>query len=124
MADISNIRITFNCPNSLKERLTKQADEEGIPRSQLIVEILENSLGTENQVESRNPAVNRLIFDIQKRLSNLEGWRREIHDWTENTEINTSNLEATLAELLNSQLTEDTKPRKAKKEKTIPIPRR
>lgn len=124
MADVSSIRITFSCPNSLKDKLTNQANKEGIPRSQLIVEILENALGTEDQVESRNPAVNRLIFDIQKRLSNLEGWRREIHDWTENTEINTTNLESTLAELLNSQLSEDTKPQKAKKEKKIPIPRR
>ena len=46
MADSSNIRITFNCPDSLKDRLTNQANKEGIPRSQLIVEILENSLGT------------------------------------------------------------------------------
>ncbi len=124
MADVSSIRITFSCPNSLKDKLTNQANKEGIPRSQLIVEILENALGTEDQVESRNPAVNRLIFDIQKRLSNLEGWRREIHDWTENTEINTTNLESTLAELLNSQLSEDTKPKKVNKEKKIPIPRR
>ena len=81
MADKLSTRITFSCPNSLRDNLTKQAEKEGIPRSQLIVEILENAIVTENQVESRNPAVNRLIFDIQKRLSQLEGWRREIQVW-------------------------------------------
>lgn len=124
MADNSSVRITFSCPNSLKDNLTKQAEKEGIPRSQLIVEILENALGTENQVESRNPAVNRLIFDIQKRLSMLEGWRREIHDWTESSSINSTNLETTLAELLNTQLTDQGKEPKKSKEKKIPIPRR
>jgi len=124
MVDNSSVRITFSCPNSLKNNLTKQADKEGIPRSQLIVEILENAIVTENQVESRNPAVNRLIFDIQKRLSQLEGWRREIQDWTESSTINSSNLETTLAELLNSQLGDEGEKAKIAKEKKIPVPRR
>lgn len=124
MTDKSSTRITFSCPNSLRDNLTKQAEKEGIPRSQLIVEILENALVTENQVESRNPAVNRLIFDIQKRLSQLEGWRREIQVWTESSSINSSNLETTLADLLNSQLGDEVKKAKKAKDKKIPIPRR
>ena len=124
MADKSSTRITFSCPNSLRDNLTKQAEKEGIPRSQLIVEILENALVTENQVESRNPAVNRLIFDIQKRLSQLEGWRREIQVWTESSSINSSNLETTLADLLNSQLGDEGKKAKKSKDKKIPVPRR
>ncbi|MHA2099592.1 MAG: hypothetical protein ACW99A_13025 [Candidatus Kariarchaeaceae archaeon] len=123
MVDNSSVRITFSCPTSLRSKLTQQSDKEGIPRSQLIVEILENALGTENQVESRNPAVNRLIFDIQKRLSTLEGWRREIQEWTESTSINSTNLETTLAELLNTQLGEESGKVKKSKEK-IPVPRR
>lgn len=124
MEDKLSTRITFSCPNSLRDNLTKQAEKEGIPRSQLIVEILENAIVTENQVESRNPAVNRLIFDIQKRLSQLEGWRREIQVWTESSSINSSNLETTLADLLNSQLGDEGKKAKKAKDKKIPVPRR
>lgn len=121
-----SVRITFSCPKSLQERLSSQADKEGIPRSQLIIELLENALGNENigAAEARNPAVNRLIFDLQKRLNDIEGWRREILDWTEKSEINTNNLEETLAELLNQQVTEDGKNIKSAKSNKIPSPRR
>ncbi|MCY3413549.1 MAG: ribbon-helix-helix protein, CopG family [Candidatus Heimdallarchaeota archaeon] len=94
-------RITFSCPNNLRDKLTKRADKEGIPRSQLIVELLEAELDSPTEGKGRDAAVNRLIFDIQKRVGDLESWKREFSKMSKDQQINTENLESSLAYLLN-----------------------
>ncbi len=121
------IRITFSCGLDLRNRLTNQATQEGIARSQLIVELLETALGPgdgEGGMD-RSPAINRLLFDMQERVGELETWRKAILGWTKSTDENTSNLETTIAELLNAQITDTggTKPKRTKK-KGIPLPKK
>lgn len=118
------VRITFSCEASLRDSLNKQADDEGIPRSQLIIEFLEMALTDTGEAEKRNPAINRLMFDVQERISNLEVWRKQIQEWTKTSTINTDNLEHTVGELLNQQLTEPEIEYKISKGEDIPAPRR
>ncbi|MHA2248918.1 MAG: hypothetical protein ACXAD7_01085 [Candidatus Kariarchaeaceae archaeon] len=119
------VRITFSCDRSLQTRLTKQAHQEGIPRSQLIVELLDTAFDTESGGGTeRAPAANRLLFDMQKRVGELESWRRQIHDWTTASSEDTSNIEQTLAGLLNEQLSEDVDVGKTTKKNRIPSPKR
>ena len=123
MASESTVRITFSCEPKLRDLLTTQSNKEGIPRSQLIVELLEMGLKTDASSDQRNPAVNRLLFDVQERISHLEGWRKEIQDWRTDSTVNTDNLEHTMASLLNAQLEHDDQtPKKSKK--AIPQPKR
>ncbi len=77
---VDKVRITFSCDADLRDKLTKRADTEGIPRSQLIVELLETELG--DSPNKSKEGINRFIFDIQARVAQLEGWKRQF------TEIN------------------------------------
>lgn len=117
------IRITFACSEDLRDALTKRSDKEGIPRSQLIVELLEGELSSPDEGKGRDAAVKRLLFDIQSRVGLLEGWRREVASWSKSQSTNAENLEEAVAYLLNENLTEGGDiGRKITKKKSIPSP--
>ena len=126
MTPKDRVRITFSCPTELREKLTKKADSEGIPRSQLIVELLDHSLGgLSSEGQATDATVNRFLFDIQKRIGDLEGWKREINSWKGSADVDRLNLEETMGEILTDQVKEggaDTT-RKASKKK-IPSPKK
>ena len=104
---LNKTRVTFSCSKELQAKLSKRADSEGIPRSQLIVELLESAIGTDDQEGVRTkPEVNRFLFDVQSRIAELEKWRREISEWRASATTNTDNLESTIASILNQQLVE------------------
>lgn len=98
------IRITFACSSDLRDKLTQRATEEGIPRSQLIVELLETELGDPSEGKSRDAAVNRLIYDIQERVGAIEAWKRQFAEMTKSQQENTENLEETVAYLMNENI--------------------
>ncbi|MHA2171653.1 MAG: hypothetical protein ACXAB7_17325 [Candidatus Kariarchaeaceae archaeon] len=119
------VRITFSCEENLRDKLTYQATKEGIPRSQLIVELLDNALGADEQAPmERGTAVNRLIFDMQKRVNELENWRREILDWTKSADVDTTELENTMASLLEEAVDEPLSGDTADMKSKIPSPKR
>lgn len=120
----NKVRVTFSCDSDLKERLTKRADNQGIPRSQLIVELLDHAMGIEDKGKTRTPEVNRFMFDIQQRLADLETWRREIQEWTVLSDENTDNLETTIANMLNEKLTDLNIKEDKTKKKSIPSPKK
>lgn len=123
MAPEKLVRVTFSCPEELREKLTTKSDTQGIPRSQFIVELLEYALGAEDKGVSRGAEVNRFLFDVQERIADLEMWRREINEWKSSSDVNTGNLEATIAEILNEQLTEVEQSSTPKKD-AIPQPKK
>lgn len=124
MASSNKVRITFSCEPDLKTRLTEKADRQGIPRSQLIVELLEMAMGIEDDGVARGQEVNRFLFDVQKRIADLETWRREISEWRVSANTNSENLEETIATILNDQLSDiDIKSDDSKKS-SIPSPKK
>ncbi|MHA2502078.1 MAG: hypothetical protein ACXAE3_04355 [Candidatus Kariarchaeaceae archaeon] len=124
MAKKKDVRITFSCSSTLKKSLSDKANQQGIPRSQLIVELLELALGIEDEGVSRGQEVNRFLFDVQKRIADLEKWRREISEWKVSASENSDNLEETIASILNEQLSDiDIQPDE-KKKSSIPTPRK
>ncbi len=117
------VRITFSCSKELRDKLTERSNLEGIPRSQLIVELIESALSGDPESSSRDATINRFLFDMQKRLADLEAWKREIGSWIRSNEVNTQNLEETVAHMLTDEVLKsgiDTK-KKPKKDR-IPKP--
>lgn len=124
MGNESNVRITFSCGSSLKQRLSEKATQQGIPRSQLIVELMEMALGIEDDGVARGQEVNRFLFDVQKRIADLETWRREISEWQVSSSENSDNLEETIATILNEQLSDIDIQSSEEKKSTIPSPKK
>jgi hypothetical protein len=126
MPSEEKVRITFACNTELRDKLTNQADTEGITRTQLIVELLESSVSGKTIGGEREPAVQRLLYDLQRRLGDMEKWRREIKSWVDSADEDRLNLEGTLADFLTEQVKEtgiDTKMKVSDKKK-IPAPKK
>ena len=66
----------------------------------------------------------KLPVQVQKRIADLEKWRREISEWKVSASENSDNLEETIASILNEQLSDiDIQPDE-KKKSSIPTPRK
>ncbi|MDH5401475.1 MAG: ribbon-helix-helix domain-containing protein [Candidatus Heimdallarchaeota archaeon] len=118
------VRITFSCDDELKDKLSNRAKDQGIPRGQLIIELLEYALSKEESGKPRDATVDRFMFDLQQRIADIETWRREINVWAKRSEENSNNLETTIANLLNEQVTDSDFGEEFGSKNPIPAPKR
>ena len=117
-------KISFTCPKALRDKLTELANNQGVSRSQLIIELLE--IGLESYSSSTgvyHPNNDKLLWVFQERLQALEKWQKEIEEWRKRIEPNIDNHEQVLMELLNREVETPNFPQKKKvKVKDIPKP--
>jgi predicted DNA-binding protein len=98
-------RITFNCPKELKVLLTKLSEKEGISRNQKIIELIEIGLKNQEGFTSIQPAFNT-IDNLTKRVDKIEALIQANEDWKQDFQENVDNLEKTIANILNQDITE------------------